>query len=75
MPKRTKLATGQITDNDKLTIELIEPPDLPAIIRIRWPDKPSLCRPTQFDQAVAAAMRIRSNAVVGLAAVRRGNNR
>jgi hypothetical protein len=70
MPKRTELASGQVTNSDKLAVELIEPPDLPAIIRIYWPDKPSLCPPAQFDQAVAAAMRILSNAVVELAALK-----
>jgi hypothetical protein len=70
MSKRTELAAGQITNDDKLTIELVEPPKLPAMIKIRWPDKPSLCPPAQFDQAVAAAMRILSNAVVELAALR-----
>jgi hypothetical protein len=70
MPKRTELASGQVTNHDKLTIELIEPPDLPTIIRIGWPDKPSMCPPAQFDQAVAAAMRILSKAVVELAALK-----
>jgi len=70
MSNRTELATGQITNHDKLTIELIEPPELPAIIRIHWPDKPSMCPPAQFDRAVANAMRVLSNAVVELAALR-----
>jgi hypothetical protein len=70
MSKRTELVSGQITNNDKLSIQLIEPPELPAIIRIRWPDKPSMCPPAQFDHAVAAAMRVMSNAVVELAAIR-----
>jgi hypothetical protein len=66
----TQLAHGKITNADTLTIELIQPPDMPPMIRIRWPDKPSLCPPSQFDAAVAAAMRILSNAVVKLAAIR-----
>jgi hypothetical protein len=66
----TQLARGKITNADTLTIELIQPLELPAVIRIHWPDKPSICPPTQFDQAVAAAMRILSNAVVELAAIR-----
>ena len=70
MPNRTELATGQITNSDKLTIELIEPPEQPAVVQIRWPDKPSLYPPAQFDQAVAAAMRVLSNAVIELAALR-----
>jgi hypothetical protein len=66
----TQLAHGKITNADALTIELVQPPDMPPIIRIRWPDKPSLCPPSQFDAAVAAAMRILSKAVVELAAIR-----
>jgi hypothetical protein len=70
MSKRTELAHGAITNNDHLTIELLEPPDMPPVIRFRWPDKPSLCPPTQFDSVVAAAMRILANAVVELAALK-----
>jgi hypothetical protein len=70
MSQRTELSSGQITNTDKLTIELIEPPKLPPIIGITWPDRPSICPPAQFDQAVAAAMRILSNAVVELAAIK-----
>jgi hypothetical protein len=66
----TQLAHGKITNADTLTVELIQPPDMPPIIRIRWPDNASLCPPAQFDAAVAAAMRILSNAVVELAAIR-----
>jgi len=65
----TQLAHGKITNADVIVVELVEPPDLPPIIRIRWPDKPSLCPPTRFDAAVAAAMRVLSNAVVELAAI------
>jgi hypothetical protein len=68
--KTTPLASGKITNNDHLTIELLEPPDMPPIIRLRWPDKPSLCPPTQLDAVVAAAMRILANAVVELAVLK-----
>jgi hypothetical protein len=68
--KTTPIASGKITNNDHLTIELLEPRDMPPIIRFRWPDKPSLCPPTQLDAAVAAAMKVLSNAVVELAALR-----
>jgi hypothetical protein len=70
MSKITTLAEGQITNHDKLTIELVEPAGLPPMIKIRWPDKPSLCPPAQFDAAVAAAMRIFANAVIELAAIK-----
>jgi hypothetical protein len=70
MSKRTELAHGAINNSDHLTIELVEPPELPPVIRLRWPDKPSLCPPAQLDAVVAAAMRILANAVVELAALK-----
>jgi hypothetical protein len=69
-PSSTHLASGKITNADTLIVELVEPDGLPPIIRIRWPDKPSLCPPAQLNATVAAAMRVMSNAVVELAALR-----
>jgi hypothetical protein len=37
---------------------------------VRWPVKPTVASPASFDQVVADAMKILSNAVVELAAVR-----
>jgi hypothetical protein len=68
--RTTQLAHGPLNGADELLIELVEPTDLPPIIRIRWPDKPTLCPPAQLNATVAAAMRILSNSVVELAALR-----
>jgi hypothetical protein len=68
--KVTPLAHGAINNSDHLTIELVEPPQLPAVVRLRWPEKPSLCPPAQLDAVVASAMRILANAVVELAALK-----
>jgi hypothetical protein len=70
LSQTTPLASGKITNNDHLTIELLEPPDMSPIIRFRWPDKPSLCPATQLDSVVAATMRILANSVVELAALK-----
>jgi hypothetical protein len=70
MSKVTQLAHGPINGADELSIELIEPPDLPPAIRLRWPQKPTVCTPAQLDAVVAAAMRILANSVVELAAIR-----
>ena len=70
MSKVTKLARGPINGADELSIDLVEPTDLPPVIRIRWPDKPTVCPPAQLNATVAAAMRVMSNAVVELAALR-----
>jgi hypothetical protein len=43
----TQLAHGKITNADTLTIELIEPPDMPPTILLRWPQKSSITTPTR----------------------------
>jgi hypothetical protein len=70
MDKRTDLASGPINGSDQLLVELIERPGKPTLIGITWPVAPTVCRPAQFDQVVANAMRLLSNAVVELAAIR-----
>jgi hypothetical protein len=71
MNKSTILAAGQITPNDQLTIELIEPiNDLPPAILLRWPVKPTATTPVGLDATVAATMRILANAVIELAALK-----
>jgi len=43
MPNQTThLASGLINGHDRLTVELVEPPDLPAAILLHWPQKPSI---------------------------------
>jgi hypothetical protein len=55
---------------DQLAIDLHKPDNLPPAILIRWPDKPAICTPAQFDQVAANAMRLLSSAAVELAAIR-----
>jgi hypothetical protein len=70
MSQRTDLATGLVNSSDRLTIELVEHPNSPAFIQISWPEAPTVCSPTQFDKLVARTMRILSNGVIELAAIR-----
>ena len=70
MPNRTDLSAGALNGSDRLVVELIEPTDTPPFIAFNWPPKPRVCTPAQLDQVVAAAMRLLSNAVVELAAIR-----
>ena len=62
--------SGTINGQDELKIELVEAAKFPAAVVISWPTKPTTVPPANFDKAVAAAMRILSNAVVELAAFR-----
>jgi hypothetical protein len=66
----TQLAHGKITNADTLTIELIEPPDMPPTILLRWPQKPSITTPDAYSNVAAACMQVLSAAVVELAAIR-----
>jgi hypothetical protein len=38
------LASGHISSTDVLSIDLIQPDTNPALVRIRWPDRPTHCR-------------------------------
>jgi hypothetical protein len=70
MQKRTRISAGNL-NGQTLKIELVEPGnDLPNAVVIKWPPKPTITSPATFDQTVAAAMKVLSNAVVELAALR-----
>jgi hypothetical protein len=70
MSNVTPLSSGSL-NGQTLTIELVEPDnDLPKAVVIKWPVKPTVASPATFDKAVADTMKILSNAVVELAAIR-----
>src|SRR5829696_2092875 len=50
MGQTTVLSTGKITASDSLTVELVEPSDMPPTIRMRWPTQPSITEPYRFSQ-------------------------
>jgi hypothetical protein len=70
MNQTTQLASGRINGHDRLTIELVQPPDMPAAILLRWPQKPSITTPDAYSNVAAAAMQILAAAVTELAAIR-----
>jgi hypothetical protein len=66
----TPISSGSL-NGQTLKIELVEPGnDLPNAVVIRWPAKPTVSSPATFDQVVANAMKVLSNAVVELTALR-----
>jgi hypothetical protein len=68
----TPLSSGLI-NGQTLTIELVEPGnDLPNAVVIKWPQKSTISSPAAFDKLAADTMRVLSNAVVELAAIRVG---
>jgi hypothetical protein len=69
-PTTTPLSSGSF-NGQTLKIELVEPGnDLPNAVVVRWPAKPTITSPATFYKVVADAMKVLSNAVVELAALR-----
>ena len=70
MSNVTPLSSGSL-NGQTLTIELVESGnDLPNAVVVKWPVKPTISSPAAFDKVVADAMKVLSNAVVELAAIR-----
>jgi hypothetical protein len=66
----TQLASGLINGHDRLTVELVEPPDLPAAVLLRWPQKPSIATPDAYSNVASEAMQVLAAAVTELSAIR-----
>jgi hypothetical protein len=67
--RSTELASGEV-NGAEFKIELIEAPGVPPQVLTRWPQPLTVTTPTSFNQMASSAMRILSNAVVTLAAIR-----
>jgi hypothetical protein len=66
----TPLSSGSL-NGQTLKVELVEPDnDLPNAVVVKWPEKLTITSPAAFDKVVADAMKVPSNAVVKLAAIR-----
>jgi hypothetical protein len=63
------LATGHITPDARLSIELVDN-DMPMVLII-WPQKPTSVSPKRYDEIASRAMRILANGSTELAARRR----
>ena len=74
MSKTTMLGETQLTQSphDIISIELIRPDDLPAIVRIVWPLQPTVLDPKRFGEVAAVIVRLFSTAHVTLARIRSG---
>ena len=69
----TPLASSQI-NHDHLNVELIEPPDAPAIVRIVWPTAPTVVDPKRFPEVAAAIAQLFARAHIVLAALKAGGH-
>ena len=70
MPNRIELASGEIAQDARISVELNPSEDRAACLII-WPRKPTAVSPAKLAGCVAATCRVLSHAVLELAA-RRG---
>jgi hypothetical protein len=64
------LAVGAVTQSDRLEIELVQRPDIPATILIKWPPQPTVTDPAKLTATIAAIVRVLGTAQIELAARR-----
>ena len=62
----TPLASAQI-NHDQLTVELVEPDAMPALVRIIWPAKPTVATPANYPAVAAAITRLIAESATALA--------
>jgi hypothetical protein len=64
------LAVGSVTQSDRLAIELVQRPDTPTAILIKWPPQPTVTDPAKLTATIAAIVRVLGTAQIELAARR-----
>ena len=72
MSKSTTLSAGQINGADELSVQLVQPADTPAVVRIVWPDAPTITTPARYTEVAAAAMKVLAEASTRLARIKAG---
>jgi hypothetical protein len=65
----TPLASGQV-NHDQISVELVEPDNMPAAVRIVWPNAATIVDPKRFPDAAAAIAQLFARAHIVLAAIR-----
>jgi hypothetical protein len=53
-----------------LTIELLEADDMPAVVIVTWPLKPTVLHPRRFPDAAATAVKLFAEAATTLAGIK-----
>ena len=67
----TPLASAEV-NHDQLTVELVEPETMPAMVRIVWPPQPTVVDPKRFPDVAAAVAQLFARAHIVLAALKAG---
>jgi hypothetical protein len=72
MSQITQLASAAITATDTITVELIEADEIPAVVIVRWPVKPTVLHPRRFPDTAAMVARLFAEAHTVLANIKAG---
>jgi hypothetical protein len=67
MSKSTTLSAGQINGADELSVQLVQLADTPAVVRIVWPNGPTITTPARYNEVASTAMRLLAEASTMLA--------
>ena len=70
----TPLVSSQI-NHDRLTVELIEPDGMPAMVRIVWPPQLTVVDPKRFPDIAATIARLFAEAATRLASINANKHR
>ena len=76
MSKKTTLSHGQIINGaDPITVELIQPDSMPAVVRIVWPTAPTITTPGRYLEVASTAMRLLAEASTTLTRIKASKRR
>ena len=70
MTESTDLARGAINGADELSVQLIRPTDMPAVVRIVWPLQSTIVNPKHFPEVAAVLTRLFAEAATTLAQIK-----
>ena len=66
-PSSTELAHGPIIGADELSVQLIQPEGMPAVVRINWPLRPATAAAAHYPAVAAATVKIIADSATALA--------
>ena len=53
-----------------ITIELVQPDSMPTVVRIVWPNAPTITTPARYSEVASTAMRLLAEASTALARIK-----
>jgi hypothetical protein len=73
----TTLAESQVSTSphDVVIVELIKPDGMPAIVKVTWPEMPTVIDPMNFGDAASIVVKLFSTAHIELARIKSRRHR